>query len=403
MDLLHELTRKENNRVLRAITDNSSIIPHRVWTVLYPIYRVQVQTYERHADTFEDLELFIERAIGHTALHSVAELQAFFQLTSEQIEQVLNTLQASTHIEYHKDRVVLTELGWESLRDGRRYEERVGKQVLLFDGFTCRPLPKAMYQARRTQPGALDVEKYSDNHQVQVLFSFDPWHDDELKALAQRPDRHAYNIPDEVQSLEQQWVQRAYLPMHITEVFTIEGHPNLYVYLIDNRLYKHNQPFFVDLFRDHPEIMEPLYTQALPDTQTIQRVLGTHHDIQNIVTDSRGTWRVYLSDSWYHQSTSCAVSQLIRLGDYRIVDTMCVQLWSANTTVRNAAAALKVATWLNTSSARSEQAIMNRAREIATHVEVPIPTLSAILKSATQYDQMEAQKVLQEYVDSVDT
>ena len=58
---------------------------------------------------------------------------------------------------------------------------------------------------------------------------------------------------------------------------------------------------------------------------------------------------------------------------------------------------------LNTSSNRSEQTIMDMAHKIATHLEVPIPTLSDILKSATQYQQMEAQKLLQEYVDSVDT
>ncbi|MEM8535347.1 MAG: hypothetical protein AAGF95_31220, partial [Chloroflexota bacterium] len=136
---------------------------------------------------------------------------------------------------------------------------------------------------------------------------------------------------------------------------------------------------------------------------TVEGILSDSNDTPHIVINSKGIWHANFSDSWYHQSTPYAVSQLIRMGDYRVANTLCVQLWSNNTTLRNEAAALKVATWLNKSSARSEQAIMNMAREIATHLEVPIPTLSDILKSATQYNQMEAQKLLQEYVDRVDT
>ncbi|MCU0493974.1 MAG: hypothetical protein MUD01_20480, partial [Chloroflexaceae bacterium] len=134
MSLIREPRFPNMQRVLWKLADRSDFIPERLWKTLFPIFRVRVQTYERQAEAFEDLELFFVRGVGAAGLQTVDELQAFFQLDSGLTTIVVTMLTTRGQISVCNGRLALTPLGWESLQAERRISYLTNEQVLLFEG-----------------------------------------------------------------------------------------------------------------------------------------------------------------------------------------------------------------------------------------------------------------------------
>src|SRR5690348_9941394 len=78
---------------------SAGVVPRRLWSVFYPLYRVEVEGLQRASTDFEQLELLTEHAIEHAGLCSTAALSTFFGLPSQFISKIVNRLHALGHIE----------------------------------------------------------------------------------------------------------------------------------------------------------------------------------------------------------------------------------------------------------------------------------------------------------------
>lgn len=320
-------------KALEPLTETSDLVPHRLFYVMFPFHRVTVRGQERRAEDYEELEWFIARAVGHGQLDTVPALQSFYGLDARMVRYIVDGLKAVGHLLEDGDgHLTLTRLGWDSLLDERRYEIYESLQVLYFDGFTCHPLPRTHYRLRFFLPSEL-------GERDRALYSFEPWRPEALEALARRPDRALYNVPDEVQSLKALEVAGAYLPIYIVEAHSRDEGKVLRVF---SNVRGWQDTFLEGLLHSRPKILSPLLDDPRPPKRTIAEALekrGLARGIHRLDRTPAGGWRVVVSDSWMGEGSE---GRLEDLGEYILVADYCVQIWSEDGSLRFQAACLKV-------------------------------------------------------------
>ena len=204
-------------------------IPRRLFRVLYPVWRVQVEGRQRIATDFEELEWFIERGLHEVGLDSVEDLARFLGLEARFVRKLVDFLKGIGHIRGDEDHLALTELGLTSVQTRIRYQDLETSAVLYFDGLGSRPLTREHYAV----PVYADPPKGT---RFRAFYTFyHRWDERALKQLMARPDRHHYNLPDEITEITPLDREPAYLPAYIVERWS--GKPvNLPLFLVFSRV-----------------------------------------------------------------------------------------------------------------------------------------------------------------------
>jgi hypothetical protein len=292
------------------------------------------------------LELFLERGIGEGRLRSAADLSAFFGLERHLVDKMLAFLQKIGHVQGADGLLGLTSLGQESLTAGVSYRDMETRRKLYFEACRSRPLPQEHY--RLPILSAAEAMTHPD-HRYYRLFSFQPWQTEALSALARRPDRARWNLPDEVRDLRETAVTLVYLPMYI-----IEAHERVAAtrfdtrYMVFTRVRDLRDLFFEEVINSNPDLVGPLDAEAVPNVQTLMEqeladrgLDGRHIRLTQLTPDA---WRVTVASEALLSSQ--ARLSLADVGQHLLVHGYFLQVWCDDPALRREAALDQVLTTL---------------------------------------------------------
>ncbi|MCL4301651.1 MAG: hypothetical protein KJ077_38475 [Anaerolineae bacterium] len=364
---------------LETVAEETDLFPRRLFTVMFPLYQVNVRGHERRAENYEELEWFFMRAIGYAQVQSVRALQDFYGLDEQSVRYIVEVLKTIGHLtEAGNGHLTLTLLGQESLAAERRYEAYESRQVLYFDAFTCHPLPETHYGLKFLAPSELEDKD-------KALFSFDAWKPEVLDNLAKRPDKAKYNVPDEVRKLDELHVGLAYLPMHIIEAVY---HHKEQTFRVFTNVRGQRDEFFKSLFEKHPRILAPL----LEDKRAPQEVMGygltgigLSKGSYRLEYAPTGEWRVKVPRNWIMSKRPDGALRLADLGEFILAVDYCVRVWSDDTGLRYQAACQKLLDKLeHTHGDPSPIRIQRHIDSVFNGLEVPVAEIASLLKMAQE-------------------
>ena len=366
-------------RALETLADEPGLYPRRLFTTMFPLYRVTVRGQGRRAENYEELEWFIMRAIGYARLESVPALHNFYGLDEQLVSSVVEVLKLIGHVNEAEDgRLALTRLGQESLADEWRYEVYENRQLLYFDAYTCHPLPDSHYSLDFFTPGQL-----RDEHQA--LYSFEVWRPEVLNELARRPDRSKYNVPDEVQKLEPLDTDSVYLPMHVVEAVRQKDGQVLRVF---TNLRRRRDAFFQSILEKNTSILAPLLDDRRSAQEVIERGLegvDLPRGSYRLEHGPNGEWRVVVPRRWVGGTRPDGVERLADVGEYILAASYCVRVWSDDSNLRYRAACNRLLSrlqYIHRDLTSSE--VRQHIKGIFTTIEVPIPELDRLLRMARE-------------------
>lgn len=365
-------------RALRALSEDPDIVPRRLFTVLLPLHQVLAYGEGRPAESYETIEWFIVRAIKYGAVRTIADLCAFYNLDEPLVHRYVAGLTTLTHLVPDAEgKLALTDLGLESLQIERRIELPVQSvRTLYFDAYTCQPLLRHHYELQFIKPADLAREGKDDHDRV--LFSFAPWRDEALQKLADRHDRADYNVPGEIQKMQRLALGRAFLRMHIAEVLHARDGIQRRVYL--NKRW--SDTFFEQLFAQHPGILAPIFEDESTTADTIRKSFDQQGwpRAYELHFDQRRGWRALVTRGWLHETKDPA-EWALALGEYRIVHTHCVQVWSLDQALRLDAACNKIVAKLeDTNNDITPADTLRIIATIASKLEVDRPDVKLLVE-----------------------
>jgi hypothetical protein len=186
-------------------------VPLRLFRVLYPVWRVQVDGRQRIATDFDELEWYMARGLEEADFHSVSELASFFGVEIDFVQHLINFLRGIGHVVGDDDHLSLTDLGKASIRDRVRYEDQRTSTELYFDALGNIPLTPEHYKIPL-------IEALPEKTHYQAFYHFDHiWNPNTLDPLVKTPDKKRFNLPDEITDTQVIDRKPAYLPAYLIE------------------------------------------------------------------------------------------------------------------------------------------------------------------------------------------
>lgn len=325
-------------RALETVQAIDGLTPVRLFSVHMPLWEVEIAGTVRRSRPYELIEHFLERGIAAGQLRSVAELAGFFGLESNLVDKALAFLRQIGHVQGQDGTLSLSQLGTQSLQDGVSYTVMETRRKLYFEAFHLHPLPQEHYRLRVLSEA--EAITHPDRHFLRV-FSFQPWRAEALTALAQRPDRARWNLPEEVQKPKDEAVARAYLPMYIVEARerAAGGHFGTR-YVVLTRIRALRDEFFERVVNSEPDLLDPLYAEAEPNVQALMEERLSDWDLESryvrLIQHAPDAWRATIAPEALLSPR--ARLTLTDVGQYQFVRGYCLQVWCDDPTLRREAA-----------------------------------------------------------------
>jgi hypothetical protein len=370
-------------------------LPLSFWRVLYPLRCVQVEGEQRQATDFHPIELLIERGIEQAGLSSLNELRAFFQLKLPFIEGLVNRLRAIGHIEQNGQRLALTALGRQSLDDRRCYQRLLTRHVLYFDAFEGQPLTRAHYRLQ-VYDAAIAADPGRFFAPYPIYPSWQP--KSALDVLCERPDRRAYNVPDEIEQLRVVASDNlAYMPIYVVRRRD-DPALNLPRLLAFGRLSGYrDQTLEVPLninqtlamkFRDTPP---SAIHDAVASYMKRQNMAAADWSFEQsglqgaqVTVRKQSVIRAHLPPNQRKGIALRDIGQYIELGGDKQIDA-CVWMTCDNAEIRTEAVIWQAADWLQrTPSELSPDDVRRWLAETSRRSAVPAPSFEDVLQVAQQ-------------------
>ncbi|WP_339154791.1 hypothetical protein [Actinomadura luteofluorescens] len=211
--------------------------PTRIYRLLLPVWRVEIQATVTEAEPYDLIDYYLERGIRDCALDTPAELADFFSLDETLVDRALRVLARIGHVrEDGGGRVALTEIGVRSVQDRWRYTvESRDRRELYFDGLGSQPLPRAYYDPSTVTLLAgedlTDVVNRRTGPAFRPVVSQRMFRDEALVELAARRDRDRFNLPARIDAPERVAPPvPVYLPAYLVRTVAPGGRPRLLAY-----------------------------------------------------------------------------------------------------------------------------------------------------------------------------
>ncbi len=212
------------------------VVPTRLCRVLLPVWRADVEADIHDSEPYDLIDRYLEAALARGGLASAAELSQFYGLDIAVVSSAVRFLESIGHLSRSADgRLTLTEIGFQSVREGKRYVRRVrDRRQLYFDGFTRQPLTRAYYDQRTVAflDGAelarlVAATGYGNDAftPVMPIPSISPG-PGQVAALAQLPaaKRDHFNLPEQVMRPELRGdPEQVYLPAYVIRAVDAGG------------------------------------------------------------------------------------------------------------------------------------------------------------------------------------
>ena len=131
-------------RALETVQALEDFSPVRIFSVLFPLWEVEIIGTQRRSRHYELVEHIVSRSIAQGQLCSTTEIATFLGMTERHVEKALVFLRQVGHLRGSDGSLALTQLGRESLAAGVSYRELETRRKLYFDAFWSHPLPRSI-------------------------------------------------------------------------------------------------------------------------------------------------------------------------------------------------------------------------------------------------------------------
>ncbi|MEV0895485.1 hypothetical protein [Actinoplanes sp. NPDC049802] len=228
--------------VVRRAGALPGVRPRRFVPLLLPMWAVDVVATVREAHPYDVFDRYLSRAVAEAGLTRPAELAAFFGVEPALVIRTARFLERIGHLRRDGDELTLTELGHQSIKDGRRYLLTRGRRITLrFDGRGGEPVPyaHATHAVWLSEP----VLELPDGTVFAPVGPARPLPSNAVELLLDRPDVADFTgpaVPVEVAAAEPRPV---WLPVYAVEC---EDGPLVFGWAVDGP-----DPYLLDVYRRH--------------------------------------------------------------------------------------------------------------------------------------------------------
>lgn len=359
------------DRALDVIADQPGIRPLQVHRVAIPLHVAEVSATVKARDSFDLLDRYVGLAIADGGFRSLPEISAYLGITPDIVHRVLRFLAEIDHVTGTDGVLELTPLGLRAVRDETRYTPKEDRLKLYFDAVRCSPLPERFY-GRGVR--VLDRESGLAQRQFTLFGPAMGFTADAVTALAARPDRAAYNLPDEHENLRFVKHDLAYLPCYIIPAITSDGYRLLPFTAADATA---SDPYLEDMFRSWTDLNVAMTTERNSEG-TLRDELGrwladrglSWNDVRQA---DESVLRLVLPAKHYPAGDAPAKAKgtfaLHRVGSYQTPHGFVFQLWCPDVKVRRTAA-LERALHYDGEGRRGDEDLAEFLRQVSQRLEL---------------------------------
>lgn len=327
-------------RALEDAAFGQGIVPTRLYSLLLPVWEVEIRADITEGEAFFLIDRFLERGLRHGSLHTVDELATFFALDRALVAQAVRFLTMIGHLrEETGGRLSLTRLGQRSVDDDVRYVvSRQDRRKLYFEALGCTPLTRSHYDddvVTLLSGDELARVRRSDHYPrftpIHVTSGFDR---SALERLKERKDRARFNLPVALDALECLSETLVFLP-----VYLVRGREGLLVYG-QATAGAAPDPELSELCSRDQRLTRTLDTEEMDD-RAEERLLRSarrwlsEQGLDSVAPeqDDDGTWSVSLPATAFGEN-GIPVS---RIGGYRMAGNCFFRVWCPEETPRKLA------------------------------------------------------------------
>lgn len=374
----------------RALEDAAyahGLVPTRIFTILLPVWRVEIQATVTESKDYQVIDRFVERAIVEGGLDTVPAIAEFLALDETIVDRALRFLTAINHVSVTDGRFALTPLGVRSVRDQKSHRRtQHDRRKLYFDAFGSRPLPRPYYDSR-----AVTFIERHDAHPALaavdgrgfMLGNLAAFRREALAELARIPDRDAFNLPDRVENPESLGEECVYLPLYVVRAVR-SGYPPRY--LAYGQAADESDPHLTSICEHTREIVSvcehELASDELAERERITKWLARRNLGRSRPTrTAEGTWRVTLPASAFGGNAALGLSQL---GSYVVLGNLFFHAWCADESARRRALVERVNAYLGARSNVVEDTLMKRVEQMSRQLELGTVDLRTLRRWAAE-------------------
>jgi hypothetical protein len=367
-------------------------VPRRIFALLLPVWRVEIRATVTEGQPYELIDRYLERGIAEAGLTTAAELARFFALDQTLVDRALRFLAAIGHLTDSGDRLGLTPLGEQSVRDKVRYEViREDRRTLYFDGFGSRPLTRPYYDSRTvTMLTAAELGQALARDagprfiQLVSTYGFRP---EALAELAGNRDRDRFNLPERIDRPEQIGTEQVYLPLYVLHATECSGRARHLAY---TQASAEEDADLTALCEQTPEIAGVLDTEERSARSRLDGTRIADWLRSRGIADARparlagGTWRVTLPAASFGTDGPMSIS---KLGSFVVLGSEFFQVWSADERVRQRALLERIDAYLGSRTRPTQADVEPRLAQIATQLDLGALDLPALRTLAQRADR----------------
>ncbi|GAB2622257.1 hypothetical protein GCM10027168_62770 [Streptomyces capparidis] len=364
-------------------------VPTRIHRVLLPVWCVEVEADVTEGKPYELIDRYLERGIAEAGLGTAEELASFFALEPPVVGQALRFLAGIGHLVEHDGRLVLTELGYRSVRDKVRYvHTRRDRRKLYFDAFTCRPLTRGYYDVRKVAfltGGPEGMPDRREGPSFHALSSMRGFRREALAELAGHPDRDRYNLPERIdnpRSLDEEC--QVFLPAYLVRAVERGGRVRYLAYTPAGDTADEDLSAACE---ETPWVMNALEAEdAVARREDFEVQAGRWLSAKGLarhrpVRAGNGAWRVTLPGDCFGAD---AALRFTKLGSFVVLRTGFFQVWCKDTRVRKHALVMRLDSYLGSRVRADRDDVRERIDQFARQLDLGAVGIAELRRAAVQ-------------------
>jgi hypothetical protein len=382
---------------LEQVAADATLFPIRLYQVLFPLREVEVSGTVREDQPYDLVAEFLMRGIAEGGLATTESLVTFFGLEQSLVEKMLAFLQTFGQLQQVNGSWMLTPLGVESCRDQKLYTPKQTRRKLYFEPFTSHPLPKEYYRLEFLSPIEASEAKEREGYYQRLADVFFPWSPVVLCDLAQRPDREKYNLPYQIDAIQEENLTTVYLPMQVIETRKMNQQGAIAgerYYAVVTRLARTRDGFFEWVVNKEPDFASLLEAEAQADQEPDPMVRAALEErLARRKLDARV--RKVAPDIWRVLPERQALlapkgeMNLNNVGRFLLLGKgVCAQIWCDDPQLRSQAVLEQTLDLLQRKQHRgdplSRQAVNDLMRTLALRLDVKPPGWNALSQRAQE-------------------
>lgn len=379
-------------RALEDAAHANGVVPTKIFTILLPIWRVEVRASVTEGEDYELIDRYLERAIAEAGLDTIADLARFLALDEVIVDRAMRFLTAIEHVRSTGGRFALTELGARSVRDQKSYRiTRHDRRQLYFDAFGSRPLTRPYYDARAVtfiERAELSTVLAEQSGPVFTLANTPAFRREALAELARTSERDSFNLPERIDDPESVGEEYVYLPLYLVRGARARQPPR---YLAYSQVSDESDPYVTSICEETPEIVSACEHDSVAAEDDERKRITEWLRKRNLdgnrpVRTAEGAWRVTLPAAAFGRNGGLGLSQL---GSYVVLGNVFFLTWSTDQRARRRAMVERINAYLGARPYVDETQLVKRLERMSRQLELGSVDVGMVRLWATDFGRRE--------------